>query len=80
MPLHIDIRLNDRLLHTVNIGRIKGNEKPDSINTYRAVLTFPGDRPDVDYFAEDSVEFTHRYGDGALICAQKAISALHAED
>lgn len=80
MPLHVDIRLNHQLLHTVNIGRMEGGEHPDSLNTYRAVLTYPGGSQNPDFFGEDSVEFTHRYGDGALICAQKAIEALYRED
>lgn len=75
MPLHIDIRLNQQLLGTVHIGRVEGDEQPNTVNTYRAVETRPGDY-DIDFFGADSVEFTHRYGDGALICAQKAIEAL----
>jgi hypothetical protein len=74
MPLHIDIRINDRLLRQVHIGRISGGAHPDSVNSYRTVITAPGVEPD--YFAADSVAFTHRYGDGAVACAQAALTAL----
>lgn len=76
MPLHIDVRLNHQLLHTINIGRFNGGTDPDDINTYRAVITQPG-QYDVDYFSPDSVEYTHRYGDGADLCLARAIHALH---
>jgi hypothetical protein len=78
MPLHVDIRINERLLHTINIGRLHGGTKPDDINTYRAVTTLGGRDFDVDYYAAGSVEFAHRYGDGADICIAKAIAALTA--
>lgn len=75
MPLHVDIRINHQLLTQVHIGRIAGGTHPDDINTYRAVETAPNGVPD--FFGDNSVEFTHRYGDGALICTQKAITALN---
>lgn len=77
MPLHARIYINDTEIETLHIGRTKGGTKPDSINSYLAVL---GDRPQTadDWFA--GVDFTHRYGDGALICVQKAIEALTKED
>ena len=34
MPLHIDIRLNRELLHTLHIARLEGGTAPDDINTY----------------------------------------------
>lgn len=75
MPLHIDIRLNHELLTQVHIGRVHGGTSPDEINTYRAVETAPN--AVVNFWAEESVEFIHRYGDGALTCTYKALEALH---
>lgn len=75
MPLHVDIRLNHQLLHTIHIGRVEGGTRPNDVNTYRAVITEPGDLAP-DFFADDSVEYMHRYGDGANICVAKAIAAL----
>ena len=75
MPLHVEIKLNHQLLHTIHIGRLDGGSRPDDINTYRAVTTLPGDY-NIDFFAPGSVEFTHRYGDGADLCVARAVSAL----
>jgi hypothetical protein len=74
MPLHVDIRVNANLISRIHIGRISGGTSPDDINTYRAVL---GEEPKryEDWF-ESGTEFTHRYGDGAEVCVQKAIEAL----
>jgi hypothetical protein len=77
MPLHIDIHLNHERLHTIHIGRWSGGQRPDDINVYRAVVTLPGET-NVDYLGPDSVEYTHRYGDGADICVARAIEALYA--
>lgn len=74
MPLHVDIRVNANLISRIHIGRIEGGINPDDINTYRAVL---GEQPlRYDDWFESGVEFTHRYGDGAEVCVQKAIEAL----
>lgn len=79
MPLHAKIYLNELEIETLHIGRTAGGTRPDSINTYQAVL---GRKPELadEWFSEASVEFTHRYGDGALVCVQKAIEALYKED
>lgn len=74
MPLHVDIRINETVIAQVHIGRTGGTSDEDSINTYRAVKTEP--YTPIDFWADDSVEFTHRYGDGALACAQKALTLL----
>lgn len=74
MPLHVDIRVNANLISRIHIGRMEGSTDADSQNTYMAVL---GNEP-VRYedWTTRGVEFTHRYGDGAEICVQKAITAL----
>jgi len=74
MPIHVDIRINETLINTIHIGRIRGNPGEDSINTYMAV---EGDRPQtLEEWFEFGVEYEHRYGDGAEICVMKAIEAL----
>jgi Protein of unknown function (DUF2283) len=78
MPLHIDIKINNTLLHTINIGRIAGGTSPDDLNTYRALITKPGETV-TDYYGPTSVEFMHRYGDGADLCVARAIHALTYE-
>lgn len=75
MPLHVEIRVNANLISKVHIGRVSGGTSPDDINTYRAVL---GENPKTydDWMA--GVEFTHRYGDGAEVCVQKALAAINS--
>lgn len=76
MPLHIDIRINEHLISQVHIGRISGGTRPDDINTYRAVF---GERPSKVEHWMAGAEYTHRYGDGAEICVQKAFNALFSK-
>ena len=73
MPLHAEIYINSTYIEGLHIGRIKGNTKPDTINTY-LVVNGPLPRTEEDW--AKGVNFTHRYGDGALTCVRKAIEAL----
>lgn len=77
MPLHVDIRVNNRLIETLHIGRMKGDMQADTINEY--VATFDGTEYDPGWFTEGAVTFTHRYGDGAAVCVQKALNAMFPE-
>ncbi len=74
MPLHVEIRVNANLISRIHIGRLEGSTDPDSINEYVAVI---GKEPlRLSDWLEVGVKFTHRYGDGAEVCVQKAIVAL----
>lgn len=74
MPIHVNIDINGHPIEQLHIGRIKGGTDQDDVNTYLAVI---GTKPlSVEEWKEYGVEFTHRYGDMALICVQKAISAI----
>lgn len=74
MPLHIDIRINDTLLNTLHIARVKGGTRPDDINDY---LILDGPKPTrYEDWLIDGIAFTHRYGDGAEICVMKGIQAM----
>lgn len=75
MPLYADIRINEHLIKTINIGRVKGGTRPDDINTYIAIETEHGTTPDW-WEDDDSVTYEHRYGDGAEVCVLKALKAL----
>ena len=78
MPLHVDIRINDRLINQLHIGRMSGGNQPDHVNTYLAVY---GEEPLlVSEWRERGTEYTHRYGDGAEICVMKAIEALENKE
>ena len=77
MPLHVDIRVNANLISRIHIGRMEGSANADSENTYMAVI---GDAPTkYDDWTARGIEFSHRYGDGAEVCVQKAIAALANE-
>ncbi len=73
MPLHVDIKINDRLLSQIHIGRIQGGTDPDSVNTY---VAHEGEEPKTREEWLQGVRFEHRYGDGAEVCVRKALMAL----
>ena len=76
MPLHIDIRINDTLLNTLHIARVKGGTDADDINDY---LILEGDEPlRYEDWLIDGSPFTHRYGDGAEVCVMKGIQAMQS--
>ena len=68
MPIHIPIYVNDRLVKTYHIGRVKGDTNPDSINDYLIV--------EDDQLWRVGKKFTHRYGDGIDTCVIKGINAM----
>jgi hypothetical protein len=74
MPLHVEIKANDKLLNTIHIGRSSGGTDPDDLNTYIAI---EGERPAKweDWYI-DGIPYMHRYGDGAEVCVKKALEAL----
>jgi hypothetical protein len=74
MPLHADIRINDRTIRTISIGRLKGGTRPDDLNTYVVVEVEPGVEPD--WWDDNHAKYIHRYGDGAEVCLLKALKAL----
>ena len=74
MPLHVDIRVNNKLINQIHIGRIRGRTQPDDINDYFVV---EGDRPmRLEDWHVDGIPYTHRYGDGAEVCVIKGLQAL----
>lgn len=93
MPVHVDIRINDELIHRIHIARMsRSGMQPDSVNTYSVVagekepvftesgmrMGFPAEPTWLQW--EQGEKFTHRYGDDALICVQKALTVLNAEN
>lgn len=73
MPLHVDVRINDRLIEQYHIGRTEKLVTATQTHQYRVVKGDYQPR-EVPYDAL-GVEFTHRYDDGAGVCVQKAIAA-----
>lgn len=75
MPLHIDIRVNDKLINQLHIGRTSGGTNEDDINSY---LIVDGEKPlRLEDWYIDGIPFTHRYGDGAEVCVMKGMQALY---
>jgi len=37
MPIHVDIRINEKLINSLHIGRMKGGTNPDDVNDYLVV-------------------------------------------
>lgn len=75
MPLHIDIRVNSKLINTLHIARVRGGTHPDDINDY-IITDGPEPLRHKDWLI-DGIPFTHRYGDGAEICVMKGIQAMN---
>jgi hypothetical protein len=74
MPIHVDIKINDKLINSLHIGRLRGGTKWDDINDY---LVIEGDTPvSFSDWEAVGVPFQHRYGDGAEVCVMKAIQAI----
>lgn len=74
MPLHVDIRINEKLINSLHIGRMKGGTNPDDVNDY---LVVEGKEPEL--FADwvkYGIPFRHRYGAGAEVCVMKAIQII----
>lgn len=92
MPLHIDVRINEDLIERFHIGRFGDTSTVNGqVYQYRVVISekktvlsdeFSLNRkqfdnePDWLEWEETPYTFTHRYGDGVLVCIQKALAAV----
>ena len=78
MPIHVDIKINEKLINSLHIGRVRGGTQPEDINDY---LVVEGDIPkSFSDWVATGIPFTHRYGDGAEVCVMKAIQVLKDYD
>lgn len=96
MPLHIDIKINEKTIQRIHIARMtKNGMKPDSINEYAVVkgeetLYYDEDlgrlqrgvpkEPDWLDWENSTVRFNHRYGDSAQTCLLKALETMEAAE
>lgn len=87
MPLHVDIKINEKLLQRIHIARMTNNGmQPDSINEYAVVVesnshsTFNQVQipPEPEQWQWDlsDIRFMHRYGDDEFTCLMKALEAF----
>lgn len=68
MPLYIDIRINQKPLDSLVIGRLEDFKGHDRAHRYRVTSSAGG-----------SALFDHVYSDGARVCVQRALNALDTE-
>lgn len=73
MPIHVEIKINEQLINTLHIGRLKGGTGSQDVNSY---LVVEGQRPKSADDWHSGETFSHRYGDGAEVCVMKAIEAI----
>jgi hypothetical protein len=74
MPIYVQVKVNDDLIHNLAIGRMtKCGSQPDSINEYAVVIK--DGIPTNDEWDEGTL-FLHRYGDGVDMCVQRALAAI----
>lgn len=66
MPLSVEVKVNDFMVETLHVGRLESYKGADKKHKY-----IVSEDPKM----ERGVKFKHRYSDGALVCAQKAIEA-----
>jgi hypothetical protein len=77
MPLSVEVKINGKPISTVHIARMGAVSRTAGINRYSALIK---DAPEIETEAEwdTGVMFNHVAGDGALVCVEKALAALHA--
>jgi len=72
MALHFHLKVNNATISYVEIRRTTGGTDPDDVNTYRWIYD------PVHAFGVLSGEVTHRYGDGAIALAHRALGEILA--
>lgn len=73
MPLHIDIRLNEKVIDQIHIGRVERLNSTDQVSHYQVVH---GIYDDWAVPWDTGTPFTHKYDEGGAVCVQKAFAAL----
>jgi hypothetical protein len=68
------MRVGGSIINVLHISRIEGTPDKHAVNTYVAGVRRPGEQPD--WYADDMVQFTHRYGDGLVELTRKALKAI----
>lgn len=72
MSLHVEVRVNSSPLGKVHISRLEQLADEQQTSLYVAWLGEYHDK----VTPLNSVEFSHKYSDGALACVKKALDAL----
>lgn len=74
MPVHVEIKVNDRVIDRLHIGRLNTLRSTEQVSTYLAVL---GGVDDMNVMWSDGQQFEHKYDEGIYVCVQKALEALN---
>ena len=74
MNTQVEMRVGGNIITVFHIARIEGNPDKHSINKYVGGFRRPGEQPD--WYADDMVEFEHRYGDGIEELVRKGLNAI----
>lgn len=74
MSTQVELRVGGSIISVLHIARIEGTADKHAVNTYVAGIRRPGEQPD--WYADDMVEFEHRYGDGLEELTRKALNAI----
>lgn len=76
MPVHVDIKINEKYIKTVHIGRDEGLRGKQEVHAYTVTDKVTSDgRPD--WWGDDCAHFEHRYSDGVEVCVTKGLQALY---
>jgi hypothetical protein len=86
MPVHVEIKINERELETIHIGRMDRLGDHDAIYTYVVTTVeypqsmYEGKPREYSPNFDKGVKFQHRYSDGNRVCVMKALQALGPEE
>lgn len=75
--IEITVNLPGDVAH-LRIVRESGDTNPDSVNEYSARFVFPNSSNPGETYGGRRARFTHRYGDGWIVCVRKGLEALEA--
>lgn len=93
MPIHTTIKVNQDVISHIHITRVDDNMSMDENAVLEYSVIVKDENPSrTSYFRDEAqeapswsewytegVRFTHRYGDGVLVCVQKALEAYHKQ-
>lgn len=73
MPIQVDIKINGRLIHAIEVGRLDSLGSTEQVSDY-LVQHFYAEN--LDEFVTVPPTVQHKYSDGALVLVGKAIEAM----
>lgn len=77
MPIHIPIHVNEKQITQIHIARVNGGMDREAGKEHGYVVLEQPNPPATDKEWDEGIPFTHTYGDGLLVCVEKALHALN---